>query len=314
MSRSREKGSKWFVDRLSRDEEHSHRIKKTVVNTRTEHQALAILDLYSFGKSLVLDGDLQSAEADEFIYHEALVHPGMVLHGSPKKVLILGGGEGATLREVVKWKTVSKAVMVDIDPQVVKFSRKFLPSYSSGAFESKKARIVFKDAREYVDEIDEQFDMIIADLPSPIEGGPACLLYTKEFFQKLRRIIHKKGILVVQCDSFCMTEVHVGARLAWTLRRVFPFVYPYAAYVPSYQCLWGFVIASLSDVARSVSTKQIGERIQKSVGSKRLRFYDATTHSRLFNLPKYLRKALRSRKRLVTDRNPVFVYDGRKKP
>ena len=179
---------------------------------------------------------------------------------------------------------------------------------SPQAFRDPRAEIVFEDALEYVRKTDRKFTVVILDLPSPIRGGPAYRCYTREFLERVRRIMSKTGILVLQADSFSMTDVHVGARIAATLRRLFPTVLPYAAYVPSFGALWGFLIASRADLCKNASPGRIDERIREHVSARRLRFYDGLAHLGLFNLPKYLRKALSMPAKVVTEASPVFVF------
>ena len=137
----------WFTDRITEHERHDHGIKKWIVRKRTRIQNIEIAELFSFGRCLIIDDDIQSCETDEFIYHEALVHPAMILHGSPAKVLILGGGEGATLREVLKYKTVAKATMVDIDRTVIDLCKEYMPRLSAGAFDDRRTELIIEDAK-----------------------------------------------------------------------------------------------------------------------------------------------------------------------
>jgi len=159
-----------------------------------------IINTGSFGVCLVLDGKIQSSETDEFIYHEALVHPAMLTHPRPEKVFIAGGGEGATLREVLAHKTVRKAVMVDIDEEVVGLCRRYLPAWHQNSFDDPRAEIHFADARRYLEETDEKFDVIIIDLVDPLEQGPARLLYTREFYGIAKQKLGPGGIMSVQSE------------------------------------------------------------------------------------------------------------------
>ena len=148
---------------------------------KTRYQSARVVAA-SLGVCLVLDGKIQSSERDEFIYHEGLVQPAMIAHPGPETVFIAGGGEGATLREALSHQTVKKAVMVEIDGEVTALSRKYLPTLSRGAFKDKRAELHHADAREYLAKSKEKYDIIIIDLPDPIEEGPAYRLFTKEFY------------------------------------------------------------------------------------------------------------------------------------
>src|SRR3989338_9191628 len=129
------KSYKWFLDYLSPFEGHMHGIDNIVFYKQTQFQQIEILDTKSYGRCLVLDGKMQSSEVDEYIYHEALVHPAMLTHPHPEKVFIVGGGEGATLREILRHKSVKQVLMVDIDQEVVESCKLYLPQWSQGAFD-----------------------------------------------------------------------------------------------------------------------------------------------------------------------------------
>src|SRR5512143_3315925 len=155
------KSYKWFIEYTSPEEGHLHGIRMIHYASQTKYQRMEIMDSGSYGRCLVLDGKMQSSITDEFIYHEALVHPAMLCHPEPKRVFIVGGGEGATLREVLRHKSVEYCLMVDIDEEVVKVSAELLPEYSQGAFTDKRTELAFLDARRYLEEYDEKFDVIV---------------------------------------------------------------------------------------------------------------------------------------------------------
>jgi len=157
---------KWFCDKVSQNLIQLHRIEEVLYSGRTKFQSIQIIGTGSFGKCLVLDDKVQSAEVDEFIYHEALVQPAMITHPSPETVFITGGGEGATLREVLSHQTVKRAVMVDVDEGVIAACKRWLPNYSRGAFEDKRAELKHVDAREYLAKCREAFDIIMV-----VRGG-----------------------------------------------------------------------------------------------------------------------------------------------
>src|SRR5690348_6876764 len=122
----------WYTDRVTPHDFHRHKLAKIVKSVRTPFQRAVLADSYSFGRCLILDGEMQSAQADEFIYHECLVHPAMTLHAKPRDILVLGGGEGATVREILRYPSVRHVTMVDIDAQVIAFAKKYLGSWHRG--------------------------------------------------------------------------------------------------------------------------------------------------------------------------------------
>ncbi len=299
--------NKWFFDRINRNFMQLHAIEEVLYSGRTRYQSVDIFRSGNFGKCLVLDSKIQSSEADEFIYHEALVQPAMVTHPHPERVFIAGGGEGATLREVLTHRTVKKAVMVDIDEEVIALCKKFLPNHSNGAFEDKRTELYHVDAREYLDKRGETFDVIVIDLPDPIEEGPAYLLYTQEFYRLGQKRLTANGIIVVQSGSTSWIDLLNFSAVNNTLRSVFPIVRPYFIDVPCFGTPWGFSLASSNAVALQISAAEIDRRIaERSLNN--LRFYDGRTHEGMFSIPKHLRDELAKQTRLITDKEPLFIY------
>ncbi|HCJ67330.1 MAG TPA: spermidine synthase [Elusimicrobia bacterium] len=300
------KNSHWLTEWFTPDEKHSHQIKKYLVSEKTDYQKMVLADTYSFGRCLILDGEMQSAEFDEFIYHEALVHPALSIHPNPKKILIMGGGEGATLREVLKHKTVEKAIMVDIDDKVIEFSKKYLKKWHRRTFFHPKTELLIVDAKKYVEETKNRFDCIIADLPSPIKEGPAYQLYTLEFYQILKRKLNPQGIFVTQAGSGNLIQIELHRRLYATLKKVFHCVYPYYQFIPSFDVPWAFLLCR-DEKMSEYSSKEIDQRIQERIQNK-LKFYDGITHRGLFYLPKNIRKLLTQEKEIITIKKPCFFY------
>jgi spermidine synthase len=298
---------KWFWDRVSKHLVQMHSIEKMLYSGRTEFQDIEILRSGSYGRFLVLDGKIQSSDADEFVYHEALVQPPMITHPCPETVFIAGGGEGATLREVLAHNTVKRAVMVDIDPDVVKVCREYLPDYSRGAFDDARVELLHTDARGYLASSNESFDVIIIDLPEPIEEGPAYLLYTREFYDIVRSKLTDNGIVSVQSGSASWTELTNLSAVNHTLRSVFPIVCVYQADIPSFGGPWGFSQASASLSPLDLSAQEVDRRLSAR-SLPEMRFYDGITHQGMFSLPRHLRGELAATGRLITDGDPLYMY------
>jgi spermidine synthase len=300
---------KWFQDKVSRNLIQLHSIEGVLYRGKTRFQLAEIIRSGSYGKLLVLDGKIQSSEADEFIYHEALVQPAMLTHPRPEVVFIAGGGEGAVLREVLAHRTVKRAVMVDIDEEVVALCQKYLPDYSQGSFQDKRTELLHTDAREYLAKSRELFDIIIIDLPDPIEEGPAYRLYTQEFYQLVKDRLTANGIISVQAGSASLTELLNLASVSKTLLSVFPIVSPYQTDVPCFGGPWGFCLASLKLNPVKLSPAEVDRRISAR-SLTHLKFYDGLTHQGIFSLPKYLREELSTQGRLITDSEPLYIYRG----
>ncbi len=296
----------WLTEWFTPNEKHSHQIKKYLVSEKTDYQKMVLADTFSFGRCLILDGEMQSAELDEFIYHEALVHPALTVHPDPEKILIMGGGEGATLREVLRHKTVEKAIMVDIDEKVIEFAKRYLKKWHRGAFSHPKTELLITDAKGYVEETKNRFDCIISDLPSPIEEGPAYQLYTLEFYRILKNKLSPQGIFVTQAGSGNLIQIELHLRLYATLKKVFRYVYPYYQHIPSFDVPWAFLLCS-DEKMPEYSSKEIDRRIRERTQDE-LKFYDGITHQGIFHLPKNIRKTLTREKEIITVNKPCFFY------
>jgi len=297
----------WFHDGLTPDLGMVHRVDSYLYSGRSAYQAIEVIRTRSFGTCLVLDGKIQSSEADEFVYHEALVQPVMMTHPDPRSVLVAGGGEGATLREVLKHSTVEKVTMVDLDDEVVKVCRQYLPSFSAGAFDDPRTELIVGDARAYMQESTQKYDVIIIDLPDPLEAGPAQLLYTREFYSFVRDRLAPGGAMAVQSESSRWYDLDAFAAIVRTLQDVFTFVSPYQMHMPSFSSLWGFTLASDTLQPMSLSPAEIDVRIASRVPGQ-LRAYDGTTHVGLFSIAKHIRDAATAAGRVVTDASLLDVY------
>lgn len=282
----------WFIDKESDCRWIYHKVKEQVLSTKTRFQHVELIDTYNFGRVVILDNKIQSAEADEYIYHEALVHPVMITHPEPEDILILGGGEGATLREVLKHPAVKKVVMVDIDEEFVNLCKARLKKWHRHSFNNEKVELIFADAREYIKKTKSKFDVIIADISDPVEKGHSQLLYTKEFYSFIKKTLMPDGIFVTHA-----TEVHyiphksISHKIFRTFAEIFPIAEFYYDYIPSFSSLWAFTVGSLKYSPRETSSTTIGTRL-KERRLKNLSYYDQETHKRLFYLPKCIKKLL----------------------
>ncbi len=282
------------------------KIDRLYYRGQTEHQYVECFHNQFLGKVLFLDEKIQSAQVDEYIYHESLVHPALITHPSPREVLILGGGEGATLREVLKHNTVEKATMVDIDEKLVKLCQEYLPEWSEGAFSSSKTDLVFGDAREFVERTQKKFDVIISDVTEPLEKGSSVRLFTQEFFNRVYETLREDGVFVLQAGSTDPFYHQFYCSLAKTVQSVFPQIYPYWTFVLSFGLPWGFILASKSKNPLKLSEDEISGRIRDRK-IRKLKFYHAGLHKGYFALPLYLLEDLNKGK-ILTDEKP-FIWE-----
>jgi len=297
----------WYNETHGSNLSYSYKVKEFIYTGRTRFQKVDILNLYAFGKTLFLDGKMQSAEIDERQYHEVLVHPSLISHPEPRKGVILGGGEGATLREALRHKTVEEISMVDIDEELVTLCRRYLPEWSNGAFDDSRARIKYEDARRYLEKNEERYDFIISDLTEPVEEGPSIMLFTKDFFELVSQRLEEDGIFVLQAGSTDPHYIDFFASLKKTLEKVFQIVRPFTTFIFSFQMLWAFLFASNRYDPISIEEDVIRERLgERGIGS--LEFYDPQTHRILFQIPNHLRKSLQMEGRILTDEQP-YVWE-----
>jgi spermidine synthase len=298
----------WLEFNKRPGERVSLEVERVLHLERTKFQQLQIADTVSYGRALFLDHKIQSAELDEFIYHEALVHPALVLHPNPRSVLVIGGGEGASLREVLRHRTVERAVMVDIDQQAVTACREHLGTWHQGAFDDSRAELVHVDARSYLELQDEHFDSIIVDVNEPLAGGASFRLFTRQFYELAERRLTEHGTLAAQAQGVDLGVLGAHLSIAATLRVVFPKTATYQAYVPSFGEAWGFVLAAKTREPGLLSPGEIDAILaERGRSGQDLRFYDGETHKALFALPRYLRLLLAEERQIVTDEQPVFV-------
>ena len=297
----------WHYEHITPDLLQAERVDRVVYSARTQYQSMVIQDTACFGRSLVLDDKTQSTELDEFVYHESLVQPVMLAHAAPKSVFVAGGGEGATIREVLAHDGVERVVMADIDREVVEACRKYLPSFHRGAFDDPRLELLHVDAFSYIQASRERFDVVVIDVPDPLEGGPAYMLYTREFYELLRDRLGPGGLFVAQSGPTgpafyeqCFSAV------ASTIGSVFDRVSAYEAFVPSFGSTWGFTVGSLGRDPASMEAPEVDRLIDERITGQ-LRHYDGTTHEGMFALPKYLRKAMAAETRVITKANPLFV-------
>lgn len=298
---------KWFFETTTSVEGHMHAIVRTIVEAQTKFQHVEIMETASYGKALVLDGRIQSSQADEFIYHEALVHPGMLAaENKPESGLVIGGGEGATLREVLRYPSIKRAVMVDIDGEVVDLCKKHLPEMHQGAFEDKRTELRHEDARAYLEKTSERFDFISIDLVEPLEEGPACMLFTKEFYTLIRDRLTPGGSMTMQAGMTKVGELNFFTAIHRTLRDVFPVVAGYQAFISCFGTPWGFITATKKVDPRQQTVEMVDKLVAERIKGS-LAYWDGQAHQHSFGLPKFIRTQIDAQTRVVTDSHPLIV-------
>lgn len=297
----------WINEYISPYDTYSHGLVRILAHSRTAFQDMCIADAGPQGRALILDGKWQCCTRDEFLYHEPLVHPACIFHGTPQNILILGGGDGAAVREALKWNTAKRVTMVDIDAEVVQACREHLPEMNQGAFEDSRTELVIGDALEYLDHSQDDWDIIISDLSDPIEEGPSFKLFTKEYFEQCKRALKPDGFFVIQAGPVGPAEMALHVRLNKTVQAVFDHVVSYSSHIPTYAAPWGFVIGS----DQTIETFPIPERIDKWLREKtnsRLKMMDGRTLLGLMQPGKHIRDAIDAETNIYTLKDPPKFF------
>jgi spermidine synthase len=252
------------------------RAKRRLLFEKTPFQRIEIYETASHGRVLLLDGLVQTTEEDEFFYHEMLVHPAMMSHPRPRDVLIIGGGDGGALREVLRHR-VRSAVLVEIDARVIEVCRKHFPGLAA-SFGDRRAEIVVDDGNRFIRETDRRFDVILVDSSDPV--GPSAVLHRKAFFAELKRCLRPGGIIAAQAGAPLFHLEHLRKK-RFFLKKLFSFALYYLGPVPTYPGgLWCYVF--LSD--RVDPRKSLRKNIPR-----KLKYYNSDVHRVAFSLPEFLK-------------------------
>lgn len=258
-----------------------HTLTQSVYKERSAYQEIEIVDTVDFGRILLLDGVIQTSARDEFIYHEMLVHVPLFTHPKPERVLVIGGGDGGAVREVLKHPTVRQVHLVEIDERVIEVARKYLPETSCG-LNDRRVKITIGDGIAHVAEVKEAYDVILVDGPDPM--GAAEGLFTTDFYHNVRRALRKDGLFVAHTESAFM-EPDVVARIYRNIAEVFPVCKLYLAPVPSFSLgAWSFTLGLLRP-------DFLGKH-RKPGPNFPTRYYNAAVHDAAFALPQFLTEKL----------------------
>jgi spermidine synthase len=276
----------WYDEILHHDYRQSLRIETILHREETAHQDLIIFENKRFGRVLALDGVIQTTEGDEYVYHEMLVHMPVLGHGAAKDVLIVGGGDGGALREVLRHKSVERAVQVEIDGSVIELCREYLPNHSAGAFDDPRADIVIADGAAFVAETDRRFDVVIIDSTDP--AGPGEVLFSEAFYGNCKRCLNPGGVIVTQngVPSLQGSEVTNSHK---RLDAHFADVAFYVAPVPTYAGgFMAFGWASDDAGLRETSLDDLTNRY--TAAGLDTRYYNPEIHRAAFALPNDVRR------------------------
>ena len=276
----------WFSELHTPYVKFSIQIDKQLHSEQTEFQRIDIFESKEFGRMMVLDGYVMLTEKDEFIYHEMIVHVPMAVHPNPKRVLIIGGGDGGTARELLRYKNVESVDLVEIDERVVDISRKYLPQ-TACSFDDERLHCYFEDGLKFIRHCNNEYDLIIVDSTDPF--GPGEGLFTKEFYGNCYKALKEDGIMVNQHespfydeDAFAMQRAHQRIVKSFLISRV------YQAHIPTYPSghwLFGFASKKYHPVL------DFDAKRWNALGLK-TRYYNANLHNASFALPNYVEELM----------------------
>lgn len=277
------------VDPVNGDFRVQLRIDKVLYERQTEHQHILLIENRTYGRVLLFDGVAQVAENDEFIYHEMLVHVPVLAHGAVRKVLVIGGGDGAAVEELLKHDAIGQVDLVEIDPAVVEVSKAHLRSICGDAFEDPRLTLSIADGVEFVTQCEDRYDLILVDSKDP--SGNVNVLYSEPFYRDCAKCLADGGILVTQNALPFFDRDWLGKPLA-RLRKLFADVGCYQVAVPSfYGGFMAFGWASQDAGLRQVSVDELERRFRESGAATR--YYTPEIHCASFALPPYVRGMLR---------------------
>ncbi len=267
----------WYTEKQTENFGITMKIKRTMVHEQTDFQELAMIETEEYGNMLVLDGMVMTTEKDEFVYHEMVAHPALFTHPNPENVLVVGGGDGGVIREVLKHSQVKKAVLVDIDGKVIEYSKQYLPSIA-GQLNDPRVEVIVNDGFMHIHDHKNTYDVIMVDSTEPV--GPAVNLFTKGFYQGIHDALKEDGIFVAQTDNPWF-KADLIRSVNRDVKEVFDIVRVYVANIPTYPSgLWTFTMGSKKYDPLAVDESGIPELDTQ--------YYSPRLHKAAFALPKFV--------------------------
>ncbi|WP_084244170.1 spermidine synthase [Planomicrobium okeanokoites] len=268
----------WYTEKQTENFGITMKINKTLHTEQTDFQYLEMAETAEWGNMLFLDGMVMTSEKDEFVYHEMVAHVPLFTHPNPENVLVVGGGDGGVIREILKHPSVKKATLVDIDGKVIEYSKKFLPSIASG-LEDARVEVIVGDGFMHIAESENEYDVIMVDSTEPV--GPAVNLFSKGFYAGISKALKEDGIFVAQSDNPWF-KGDLIQQVQNDVREIFPITKLYLANIPTYPSgLWAFTIGSKKYDPLAVPAERFHEIDTK--------YYTKELHNAAFALPKFVK-------------------------
>ena len=276
----------WFTEKHTENVKFSIQVDKQIYSSQSEFQRIDIFESPEFGRFLTLDGYMMLTEKDEFIYHEMMVHVPMAVHPNVKKVLVIGGGDGGTIRELIRYPFIEEIDLVEIDEEVVDACIRYLPQ-TACSFQDKRVKCFYEDGLKYIRKYENVYDLILVDSTDPF--GPGEGLFTKEFYGNCFKALKEDGIMVNQHESpFYKEDAYAMQRAHKRIVESFPISKVYQAHIPTYPSghwLFGFA----SKKYHPIEDQRAEE--WKSLNLK-TRYYNEQLHAGAFALPNYVEEML----------------------
>jgi spermidine synthase len=268
----------WFTEKQTEHFGITARIKRTLHTEQTEFQKLDMVETEEFGNMLILDGMVMTTQKDEFVYHEMVAHVPLFTHPNPENVLVVGGGDGGVIREVLKHPSVKKATLVEIDGKVIEYSKKYLPEIA-GKLDDPRVEVKVDDGFMHIAQSENEYDVIMVDSTEPV--GPAVNLFTKGFYAGIAKALKEDGIFVAQTDNPWF-KADLIKNVQKDVREIFPITRLYIANIPTYPSgMWTFTIGSKKYDPVEVSDERFHDIETK--------YYTKELHKACFVLPKFVK-------------------------
>lgn len=277
----------WYTENQTENVNFSMKVKNHLYSSQSPFQKIDVLDTYEFGRVLVIDNWTMVTEKDEFIYHEMITHVAMATNSNIKNVLVIGAGDGGTVRELTRYKNIENIDMVEIDEEVVKASKEFLP-FTANKLDDTRVNLYFEDGIKFVKNKENLYDLIIVDSTDPI--GPGEGLFTMEFYNDCYKLLTEKGILINQCESpYYPNNANEMKRSFNKIKELFKVSEAYQYHMPTYPSgHWMFCFAS----KEYHPIKDLNKEAWNALGIE-TKYYNTDLHTGAFMLPTYVKNLLK---------------------
>lgn len=264
-------------------------VNQLLFSEKTPYQTVEVFETDSWGNLMTIDGMVMLSEKDEFVYHEMLSHVGLFSHPNPERVLIVGGGDGGTAREVMRHSSVQQVDMVEIDEVVVQASKDFFPGL--GDWKNPRLNVIFEDGIRFVKQVKEPYDVIIIDGSDPV--GPAEGLFAKDFMHDCYKALSENGVLTAQTESPWVQDYHSSiSNIFSALDQLYLLSQMYLAYIPLYPAgMWSFAFASKgADPLSKETITRVTNGLEQFKSN--MKYYNAEVHKAGFALPNFVREII----------------------